>query len=93
MKLSIIGSGYVGLVTGTCLAEAGHTVLCVDNKQAKVTELQAGRLNNRDTSPHTFYRSGCVEIKGLIGLPAFGVRHLGGSSLNTLPVDGVGVAG
>ncbi|NBS87920.1 MAG: FAD-binding protein, partial [Verrucomicrobia bacterium] len=36
MKLSIIGSGYVGLVTGTCLAEAGHNVICVDNNQAKV---------------------------------------------------------
>ena len=44
MKLSIIGSGYVGLVTGTCLAEAGHTVICVDNNQAKVKELQAGRI-------------------------------------------------
>jgi UDPglucose 6-dehydrogenase len=44
MKLSIIGSGYVGLVTGTCLAEAGHTVLCVDNNQAKVKELQAGHI-------------------------------------------------
>ena len=44
MKLSIIGSGYVGLVTGTCLAEAGHTVLCVDNNLAKVKELQAGQI-------------------------------------------------
>lgn len=44
MKLSIIGSGYVGLVTGACLAEAGHTVLCVDNNAAKVKELQAGEI-------------------------------------------------
>ena len=44
MKLSIIGSGYVGLVTGTCLAEAGHTVICVDNNEAKVQELRAGQI-------------------------------------------------
>ena len=44
MKLSIIGSGYVGLVTGTCLAEAGHAVICVDNNEAKVQELRAGKI-------------------------------------------------
>ena len=44
MKLSIIGSGYVGLVTGTCLAEAGHTVICVDNNEATVQELRAGKI-------------------------------------------------
>jgi UDPglucose 6-dehydrogenase len=42
MKISIIGSGYVGLVTGACLAELGHDVLCVDNDESKVAELQAG---------------------------------------------------
>ena len=44
MKLSIIGSGYVGLVTGTCLAEAGHNVICVDNNDGKVQELRAGKI-------------------------------------------------
>jgi UDPglucose 6-dehydrogenase len=44
MKLSIIGSGYVGLVTGTCFAEVGHTVICVDNNQEKVAQLQAGKI-------------------------------------------------
>jgi UDPglucose 6-dehydrogenase len=44
MKLTIIGTGYVGLVTGTCLAEVGHHVICVDNDAAKIAALQAGRI-------------------------------------------------
>jgi UDPglucose 6-dehydrogenase len=44
MKLTIIGTGYVGLVTGTCFAEVGHQVVCVDNDAAKVKMLQAGGI-------------------------------------------------
>lgn len=44
MRLSIIGTGYVGLVTGTCFAEAGHQVVCVDNDAAKVKLLKAGGM-------------------------------------------------
>ena len=44
MKLTIIGTGYVGLVTGTCFAEVGHQVICVDNDAAKVKVLQAGGI-------------------------------------------------
>lgn len=44
MKLTIIGTGYVGLVTGTCFAEVGHHVCCVDNDDAKVKMLQGGRI-------------------------------------------------
>ena len=44
MKLSIIGTGYVGLVTGTCFAEVGHHVVCVDNDAAKVKLLQSGGI-------------------------------------------------
>jgi UDPglucose 6-dehydrogenase len=44
MKLTIIGTGYVGLVTGTCFAEVGHRVICVDNDAAKVKVLQAGGI-------------------------------------------------
>lgn len=42
MKLSIIGSGYVGLVTGSCFAELGHQVLCIDNNADKISQLKAG---------------------------------------------------
>src|SRR6516164_6525004 len=44
MKLTIIGTGYVGLVTGTCFAEVGHQVICVDNDPAKVKVLQQGGI-------------------------------------------------
>jgi len=44
VKLTIIGTGYVGLVTGTCFAEVGHKVICVDNDAAKVKVLQAGGI-------------------------------------------------
>jgi UDPglucose 6-dehydrogenase len=44
MDLSIIGSGYVGLVTGACFADVGHNVICIDNDPRKVESLQAGRI-------------------------------------------------
>lgn len=44
MRLIIIGSGYVGLVSAACLADLGHDVLCVDSDSAKVARLQAGDI-------------------------------------------------
>ena len=44
MKLTLIGTGYVGLVTGACFAEVGHRVICVDNDTAKVKLLQEGGI-------------------------------------------------
>ncbi|MEW6307335.1 MAG: UDP-glucose/GDP-mannose dehydrogenase family protein [Verrucomicrobiota bacterium] len=44
MKLSIIGTGYVGLTTGACFAEVGHHVICVDNDVAKVNLLRSGGI-------------------------------------------------
>jgi UDPglucose 6-dehydrogenase len=44
VKLTLIGTGYVGLVTGACFAEAGHHVVCVDNDAEKVKTLQAGGI-------------------------------------------------
>src|SRR4051812_39389280 len=44
MDISIIGSGYVGLVTGACFADVGHNVIGVDNDPKKVEALQAGRI-------------------------------------------------
>lgn len=41
MKITVIGTGYVGLVTGTCLAEVGHDVLCIDIDKEKVKQMQS----------------------------------------------------
>jgi UDPglucose 6-dehydrogenase len=43
-KISIVGTGYVGLVTGACFAEVGHQVICVDNDLKKVDVLRAGGI-------------------------------------------------
>lgn len=44
MKVSIFGTGYVGLVTGTCLADVGHDILCVDVDEKKIEALQNGHI-------------------------------------------------
>ncbi|MDP9048829.1 MAG: 3-hydroxyacyl-CoA dehydrogenase NAD-binding domain-containing protein, partial [Bacteroidota bacterium] len=44
MKIAVVGTGYVGLVTGTCLAETGNQVICVDINEKKVKMMQEGQL-------------------------------------------------
>jgi len=44
MKICVIGTGYVGLVAGTCLAEMGNNVVCVDNNENKIKELSQGKI-------------------------------------------------
>ena len=44
MKVCVIGTGYVGLVTGVCLAEIGNTVLCVDKNKDKINMLRSGKV-------------------------------------------------
>lgn len=43
MRVCVIGTGYVGLVTGVCLAHVGHDVICIDNNEEKVKLMQAGQ--------------------------------------------------
>ncbi len=71
MKIAIIGSGYVGLVTGACFAEVGHEVICVDNDERKVKALRNGKvpiyepgleqLVQRNVSAHRLHFSGSIE--------------------------------
>ncbi len=44
LRITVLGCGYVGLVTGTCLAEIGHSVLCTDNDESKIQTLRQGAL-------------------------------------------------
>jgi UDPglucose 6-dehydrogenase len=54
MKIAVVGTGYVGLVTGTCFAETGNTVTCVDIDVNKVTKLMSGEI--------TIYEPGLEKI-------------------------------
>src|SRR6266567_1442615 len=44
MKIAVVGTGYVGLVVGACLAENGNDVVCVDKDESKIATLEAGRM-------------------------------------------------
>ncbi|HNH46824.1 MAG TPA: nucleotide sugar dehydrogenase, partial [Myxococcota bacterium] len=44
MNITVVGTGYVGLVVGTCMADMGHTVTCVDNDESKISALLAGKV-------------------------------------------------
>jgi len=44
MKIAVVGTGYVGLVTGTCFAETGNDVTCIDNNSQKVESLNEGKI-------------------------------------------------
>jgi UDPglucose 6-dehydrogenase len=54
VKIAVVGTGYVGLVTGTCLSESGNDVVCIDKDAQKIAVLQAGRL--------PIYEPGLLEL-------------------------------
>src|SRR5688572_9349595 len=54
MKIAIVGTGYVGLTSGTCFAELGHDVVCVDIDKSKVDSLKHGKL--------TIYEPGLEDL-------------------------------
>jgi UDPglucose 6-dehydrogenase len=55
MKISVVGVGYVGLVTGTCLAEMGNEVVCIDVDQEKINKMQQGHVPIYEPDLETFF--------------------------------------
>ncbi len=81
MKVSVYGCGYVGLVTGICLAELGHEVLCVDVNQAKVENLSQGKLPIYEIGLQPMLdkclEQGCIQFSGdMQAAIGFGVVQL-----------------
>lgn len=54
-KITVVGTGYVGLVTGTCFAETGNDVLCVDIDEAKVEMMRAGKVPIYEPNLDTYF--------------------------------------
>ncbi|NBV14436.1 MAG: UDP-glucose/GDP-mannose dehydrogenase family protein [Sphingobacteriia bacterium] len=61
MKISVIGTGYVGLVTGVCFAESGNQVICVDNDPEKLTKLRAGQVPIYEPGLETLFERNLKE--------------------------------
>lgn len=61
MKVAVIGTGYVGLVGGTCFAESGNEVLCVDNNPEKLNKLRSGKITIYEPGLEALFERNCKE--------------------------------
>jgi UDPglucose 6-dehydrogenase len=76
VKVTIFGSGYVGLVTGACFADAGNQVLCIDNDATKVARLQQGEVPIHEPGLEQLVRRNCDKGRLRFSTDAVeGVRH------------------
>jgi len=65
MRIVVVGTGYVGLVTGACFADFGHNVTCVDKDEAKIASLKRGEIPIFEPDLDRGCTDRFVEIVGL----------------------------
>ena len=68
MKIAIVGTGYVGLVSGTCFAEIGVNVTCVDTNKEKIESFQKGNIPIYENGLEDVYKRQAIALSG---------RHVG----------------
>lgn len=61
MKIAVVGTGYVGLVTGTCFAETGNTVTCIDIDPKKIEKLSSGQITIYEPGLEKLFERNCKE--------------------------------
>ena len=76
MKIAVIGPGYVGLVTGTCFADSGNSVTCVDIDEQKIAGLKRGEV--------PIFEPGLTELIETVRLADRGPQSHGGATASEL---------
>ena len=67
MRVAMIGTGYVGLVSGACFADFGHDVICVDKDAGKIAALERGEM--------PIYEPGLTDLVAANGAPGGCIHH------------------
>ena len=74
MRITIVGAGYVGLVSGACFADFGHQVTCVDKDASKISALQGGKIPILSRISIGWCRA-MLKTVGLISVPILPGRY------------------